>query len=139
MICARPRASCLSVLFGIIFRTPCAWRASRQTIGSPFAESAFHSQTASGPVSMPPLSIAPGHGASQATIASGQVGTLPSATIVPPASTTQTAVCSCDTSKAANTPMSSSVELDRHDGGRRRPLSIDRALDAHERRTWRLR
>ena len=35
-IWARPRASCRSVLFGIIFSTPWAWRTSRRTIGSPF-------------------------------------------------------------------------------------------------------
>lgn len=60
---------------------------------------------------MPTLRVAPDHRASHAVIASRQVGTLPSATIVPPASTTQTPVCSCDTSKAANTPMPPPVEL----------------------------
>jgi hypothetical protein len=68
---------------GIMFNTPLACRASRQMIGRFLAASAFHSQTAKGPVSMPTFSSSPAQIDNQSAIASGQVVTLVSARILP--------------------------------------------------------
>ncbi len=71
-------------------------------MGSPFAISAFGSQTGSGSVSMPTFSSV--QRPSQAATAFGQDSTF-SASSAPASSTTQVAFSSWDTSKTAQTPI----------------------------------
>jgi hypothetical protein len=110
-IWAIPAASLRSVLLGLRARPAWACRASRQITGSPSCRRVPKSQTASGPVSRP-IRTSPGAWLrTKAAIARGQVGTLPSARVLPSSSTTQIAVVACDTSNPTKLRIPSSYWL----------------------------
>lgn len=76
-----------------------AWRASMQSSGRPSARSSFHSQTESGPVSMPMRSASGARCRTKAAMAPGSVAVTPSTSVLPCSSTTQIAVVFWDTSR----------------------------------------
>src|SRR3954451_2620854 len=101
MICAIPRASLRSVLFGIAPRAPLARRVSIHTAGSPAAARPSYSQALSEHASRPIRSSASPRPRKKASSASGSLATRASVTIRPSSSTTQMAVSSSDTSSPA--------------------------------------
>jgi hypothetical protein len=101
MICAMPRASLRSVLFGIAPIAALAWRASMQIAGMPASVSPPCSQAVSEQASSPTRSIFIPHASKNATSTSGSLAARASRTIIPASSTMQMVVSSNDTSKPA--------------------------------------
>ena len=101
MICAIPRASLRSVLFGIAPIAALAWRVSMQIAGMPASVSPACSQAVSEQASSPTRSIVIPHAPKKATSASGSLAARASRTIFPASSTTQIVVSSNDTSNPA--------------------------------------
>jgi hypothetical protein len=101
MICAIPRASLRSVLFGIAPIAALAWRASMQIAGMPTSVSPPCSHAVSEQASRPTRSIFIPHASKNATSISGSLAARASRTIIPASSTMQMVVSSNDTSKPA--------------------------------------
>src|SRR3954447_11289480 len=97
-ICARPRASLRSDLFSCRASAALACRASRQTTGRPSLCSSCQCQADKGPLSRPMRTTSGARVRMVAAIASGVEVHFPSQITLPPPSTTQTEVCSCETS-----------------------------------------
>src|SRR5215212_7073880 len=97
-ICARPRASLRSDLFSCRASAALACRASRQTTGRSSFRSSCQCQADKGPLSRPMRTASGALVRMVAAIASGVEAHLPSQITLPPPSTTQTEICSCETS-----------------------------------------
>src|SRR5215212_4785350 len=98
-ICARPRASLRSDLFSCKASAALACRASRQTTGRPAFLSSCQCQADMGPLSRPMRTTSGALARTVAAIASGVEAHLPCQSVLPLPSTTQTEVCSWETSR----------------------------------------
>jgi hypothetical protein len=108
-ICARPRASLASDLLTLSESAALAWRASRQTTGTPSPLSACQCQVESEPVSRPTRTAPGARAATVAAIASGVDAQRPCQQVLPAPSITQTEVSFCDTSSPTNSSMAPST------------------------------